>query len=285
MATNPYFDSQFSEEPGNLDSELYRDLIDEMIQNKGRDVYYLPRTLENFDSFFMEDSHPSSFNDAKVIEMYMENVEEWTGQQEIYSKFGLEIRDQASMIVSRRRFGEEITAEFPDVSRPREGDVIVMHKRYDKRVRAFEITWVDKEAVFYQLGDLPIYRLTIRNFEYSGEEFNTGIEDIDSYTPTYSLMTTINLGVGTGTFVIGETVENGAWSADLIASDAGVITVTNTKGELNNILPIVGVTSGASYAIAGLATNVKNDSDTNDNDFIRENDDVDFSESNPFSGF
>lgn len=99
----------------------------------------------------------------------------------MYSKFGLEIRDQANVVVSKRRFEEEVTTSNPTIIRPREGDVLIMPVRYDKRVRAFEISYVENESVFYQLGDLPIYRLTIRNFEYSGEAFQTGIEAVDAY--------------------------------------------------------------------------------------------------------
>lgn len=286
MATNPWFDSQFSEEDGNLDSELLRDLVSEMIQIKGRDLVYLPRTVENFDSYFLEDRLPSSFNGSAIIEMYLENTQEWQGQQEIYSKFGLEIRDSATMVVSKRRFEEEVTTLFPDVTRPREGDVLIMNKRYDKRIRAFEITWVDKESPFYQLGDLPAYKLTIRNFEYSGENFNTGDEDIDSYTNDYSLITEIAFTSTTGDFLVGETVSNGtSWTAEVIAWNSPVLSVAQVKGELNNLLGVEGEISGATGVIEKVESEVSNDSSTNDNDSIDNSGVVNFSESNPFSGF
>ena len=285
MATNPWFDSQFSEEAGNLDSELYADLIEEMIQTKGRDFIYLPRTVENFDSFFLEDRHPSSFNDAITIELYMENVQEWGGQGDMYSKFGLEIRDQATLIVSKRRFTAEVSSILPEIVRPREGDLLLFPNRYDSRVRAFEISYVDKESTFYQLGDLPTYRLTVRNFEYSGETFDTGVEQVDDYSQVYSLSTVLNLGAGTGTYVIGETVTNGSWSADLIAYESGAITLFNVVGELNPLLPIVGQTSGASYLLESVQTEVGNDTTQNDNDYVADQDVTDFSESNPFSGY
>jgi len=286
MATNSWFDSQFSEEDGNLDSELYRSLIEESIQIKGRDLVYLPRTVENFDSYFLEDRLPSSFNGSAIIEMYLENTQEWQGQQEIYSKFGLEIRDSATMIVSKRRFEQEVTALFPDVVRPREGDVLIMNKRYDKRIRAFEITWVDKESPFYQLGDLPAYKLTIRNFEYSGEKFNTGDEDIDSYTNDYSLITEIAFTSSIDAFLVGETVTNGTgWSAEVIAWNSPVLSVAQVKGELNNLLPVEGEISGATGVIQKINSEVANDSGLNDNDSIDNSGGVNFSESNPFSGF
>lgn len=285
MATNPHFQSHFSDESGNLDSEIYRDLIEEMIQIKGRDFIYLPRNVENFDEFFLEDRHPSSFGNAITIEMLLENTQEWGGQKDLYSKFGLEIRDQANVVVSKRRFEEEVTTPNPEIVRPREGDVLIMPVRYDKRVRAFEISYVENESVFYQLGDLPIYRLTIRNFEYSGESFQTGIDSVDAYQTDYTLTTTINVSGIVGVFAPGETLTSGSWSADLIQAQGPSLVMANQRGELTSNATITGSISLATCIYDQTETSTGNDTTKNDNDVVVSEDVVDFSESNPFSGY
>ena len=109
MSTNPYFDSSFTADQ--FDQELYDSLVEESIQVHGRDYYYLPRTLSNFNELFGEDV-VSVFKAAKKVEMYIENVSGWQGEQQFISKFGLEIRENASLIVSKRRFKEEIGTAF-----------------------------------------------------------------------------------------------------------------------------------------------------------------------------
>lgn len=283
MATNPYFNSQFSTD-ATLDGSLYQDLIDEMIQVKGRDLYYLPRTLRNFDSYFGEDRLPSAFNDVAVIEMYLENVEAWQGEGHYLSKFGLELRDQATLIVSKRRFQEEVTTQFSEVVRPREGDVLVLPQTYDNRLRAWEITFVDNETPFYQLGNLPSYRITIKNFEYSGEVFDTGVPGIDDYEQQWGLMTVLTLGVGSGTYSEGEVVRTPSWSADVVEYAHPELIVMNVTGELIDGDTIVGDVSGASYVYTATQTEVENDAMMNDNETIENADLVDDTEHNPFLG-
>jgi hypothetical protein len=205
MSTNPYFDSSFTADQ--FDQELYDSLVEESIQVHGRDYYYLPRTLSNFNELFGEDV-VSVFKAAKKVEMYIENVSGWQGEQQFISKFGLEIRENASLIVSKRRFKEEIGIAF-GLSNPREGDIIIFPKELDHRIRFFEISYVDAEPVFYQLGDLYSYRLSVRPFDYNGEQFETGITEIDDYELQYGASEKLELESGTGTFSLGDIITQG----------------------------------------------------------------------------
>lgn len=281
MAVNSFFSDLYT--ATTMDQVLFDDLITESIQIHGRDFSYLPRTLTNFDSFFGEDA-VSAFNDIATVEMYLENVTGWQGDEKFLSKFGLEIRDEATLIVARSRFRDEITAAFPDIERPREGDVVVFPHEVDKRTRAFEISYVDGESVFYQLGELYIWKLKVRNFEYNGESFDTGVPSIDAYETTNSLATVLDLAVGTGSYVVGETVTQPFWSATVVMYVAGMLTVTGTVGDVDPTVAIVGSTSGASWTIEDVVTTTAQDSGNADNKYIEESDIVDFSEKNPFSG-
>lgn len=284
MSTNAYFQSLYS--ATTADQTLFNNLIIESIQCHGRDMHYLPRTLTNFDSFFGEDAI-SAFNSAITLEFFLENVQGWEGDNKFLSKFGLEIRDEATLIVARSRFNEEVTSIFPDIKVPREGDIIVLPSTLDKRTRAFEISYVEGESVFYQIGELYIWKLKIRNFEYNGEAFNTGIQGLDDYETESSIATVIDLSVGVGDFTIGETVTQTNWSGTVIMHSGDQLTVISTAGLFDETEAIVGSSSLTTRMVDGVITETAQDSGNADNQFINETQPsvVNFSEKNPFSEF
>src|SRR5210317_2105432 len=102
MATNVYFSQKVKSE-----QNLYEDIIIESLKMYGQDVYYLPRNLVNVDNILNEDV-PSSFNSSHKIEMYIENVEGFDGEGDLFTKFGVQIRDAATFIVSRRRWDQTV---------------------------------------------------------------------------------------------------------------------------------------------------------------------------------
>ena len=55
----------------------------------------------------------------------------------------------------------------------------------------FEVSFVEDQEPFFQLGSLPVYKLRCKTFEYSSEEFNTGNADIDQADDRKSLDTTL----------------------------------------------------------------------------------------------
>lgn len=285
MATNPYFNHQYN--AITQDQVIFNDLIVESIQVKGQDHYYLPRTLKNFDEFFGEDQS-SAFNSATPIEMYLKNVEGYGGQGSFLEKFGLEIRDSAVLVVSISRFTEEITSVYPTIKRPMEGDIIAFPSPIDNRIRFFEISFVNNESVFYQVGKLYTYEITVKNFEYSGETFQTGIEELDSYETIHSISTDIIVAAGGVDYSIGERVSQlGGFSGEVISFTDNTLVLIKVSGELDETLPLLGGTSGASRNIITLETEVGQDSSLNDNDYVQEKVTdglINFSESNPFSG-
>ena len=171
MPRNVYFSQAVRSE-----QHLYEDLIIESLQIYGQDVYYIPRTLVNRDNVLNEDP-ASKFDDAYLIEMYIENVDGFEGAGDLYSKFGLEIRDEATFVVSRRQW-EKMIGVFSDLAdpRPQEGDVIFLPMTNS----FFEISYVEDDKPFYQLSDIPVYRMQCSLFEYNDEDFDTGVGEIDA---------------------------------------------------------------------------------------------------------
>ena len=106
MTVNHYF--QGGRGIGNqAEKRLQEDLIVESIKIFGQDIYYLPRTLVNRDLVLGEDTS-SRFDDSYLTEMYFETNEGFAGEQEIINKFGLEIRDDTTLVVTKRAFEAQV---------------------------------------------------------------------------------------------------------------------------------------------------------------------------------
>ena len=170
MATSPYISQQVKSE-----QNLYEDLVIEALKFYGQDVYYIPREIVNKDKIFIDDV-PSRFSDSYKIEMYIENTEGYGGEGDLFTKFGIELRDQITFVVARRRWKSLIGSYLDENNfRPREGDVIYLPMTQ----AIFQILKVETETPFYQLSQLPTFRLTCELFEYSDEDFDTGIDNLD----------------------------------------------------------------------------------------------------------
>lgn len=166
MATNPYARHYDQAQ----EQRLTDDLIIEAIQMKGIDVRYLPRTHNNFDAMLGEDS-TSSFMSCTEIEMYPAEVNGFNGDGELMSRFGLEIKNTATFIVSRSRFSDE----FPEFIRPREGDLIFMP--YVNAV--LEVKYVNADSPFFQQGKQFVWEVKVETYEFSHESFETSDTEID----------------------------------------------------------------------------------------------------------
>ncbi len=177
MATNFYFNNfQNSQE-----QTLLENLIIESIKIYGEDMLYLPRTLNNKDELYGTDDN-SSYDEAILVELYIKNVDGFGGDGSFMSKFGLEIRDQVTFTIAKRVFEDEIGIAR-DFIRPREGDCIY----FPLNRKIFQIKYVDNKPIYYPLGALQMFDLTCELFEYSGEQFNTGIPEIDDIQDKLSL--------------------------------------------------------------------------------------------------
>lgn len=169
MATNFYFNNFSS----TGEQVLLEDLIIESIRIYGEDMWYIPRTINSYDKLYGGDD-VSSYDRAVQIEMYIKSIDGFTGDGNFMSKFGLEIRDQVIFSVAQRIFNEEIVP-INSQARPNEGDLIY----FPLNRKCFQIKFVNKFEMFYQLGALQTWELTCELFEYSNEIFNTGIAEID----------------------------------------------------------------------------------------------------------
>lgn len=152
------------------------DIVIECLKIYGFDTLYLPRHAMNEDKILGEDPL-NKYSSAYPLEMYMQNVTGFEGDGDLMSKFGVEIRDTATFIVSRRRWDEVIARSGDAVltTRPAEGDII-----YFPLTKAFfEIKMVESTDPFFQVGKLYVYKLQCELMQYSSEVFDTGVSEID----------------------------------------------------------------------------------------------------------
>ena len=268
------------------EQKFIENLVVESIEIYGQDIYYVPRTIVNKDTVFGEDSD-TKFESAKAIRAYVNNVEGWEGQGELLSKFGVRIEDKTTFIFSRDKFKEHVddSTVLNVEGRPNEGDLIW----FPTTKHLFQIMFVEAEKPFYQLGKGYVWECQCELFEYSDEEIDTGITDLDNIETAFANAITVGLVAGgSGTFTAGETVTGGTSNvtAEVKSFDASTRTliVINRSGTFSVPETITGGTSSASWTTATYNTiqNTNSEFDQNNDFETADNDIIDFTETNPF---
>mgnify|MGYP003338800936 CR=1 FL=1 len=290
MATNLFFNNF----PKNITSEqlLVEDLVIEAMKINGMDVYYMPRsTRDQFDFLYGEDPLKSYYN-AYPIEVYLEDVTGMEGEGDFISKFGLEIRDEITFLISRRRFAATVNQ-----IRPNEGDLIYVPLLQN----FFEITMVEHEnnqAMYYTLGrgrggNVYVYALKLKQFVFSNEIIETGIAEIDDQIRDSYPRTRLTLVDKTGMFTNDEIVYQGS---NVSTATAQALVHDQVNGYTLDIYRVQGVfgtgiirgaTSGANATITVASDTATMDNafeDVVDNHRLKTEGDgiIDFSETNPF---
>jgi hypothetical protein len=200
MARSPHFSQKVKSE-----QNLYEDIVIESLKIYGQDVYYLPRTIVNENTILGEDV-ASSFSSSYKIEMYLENQDGFDGEGDLFTKFGVEIRDEATFVVARKSWARSVSSANNNITvlRPKEGDLVYL----ELSNKIFEILHVEHEQPFYQLSNLPTYKLRCQLFEYSGEDIDTGITEINKVQSDfgYRAYLTMDSDGSAGGFTIGENI-------------------------------------------------------------------------------
>jgi len=198
MPRNVYFSAAHK-----LEQQTFEDIMVESLKIYGQETYYLPRQIVKRDNILNEDIE-SQFLDAYTIEMYIEDIEGFGGEGNLMQKFGLEIRDEVTFIVAKRSWEKLVGAWNNTVEnfRPNEGDLIYLPLSQS----FFEISFVEHEQPFYQINNLPVYKLQCKLYEYNDEDFETGIEEIDQIETVYADTITMLIRDITGDIEIGSTL-------------------------------------------------------------------------------
>ena len=257
MALNPFFLQGSQSE-----QRLVQNLINEQLQIYGVEVTYIPRKFVRKQTIIKE-VQSSAFDDNFLLEAYVNTYEGYGGQGDIMTKFGVSLRDEVTLTISRERF-EDFIAPFLNsdddyelATRPREGDVIF----FPLGSRLFEVKFVEHEEPFYQLGKNYVYQLKCELFEYEDEVFDTDIEEIDSQLEDLGYISTLQLmGIGvTATANAQLSVSNRGYIREIVLNDDGssytstptvaISTAPNAAGNVNATAVAITTTRGGVFSI------------------------------------
>ena len=267
MALNPFF---LQGSPG--EQRLIQDLINEQLQIYGVEVTYIPRKFVNR-STIIEEVQSSKFDDNFLLEAYVNTYEGYSGAGDIMTKFGVSLRDEVTLTISKERF-EDFISPFLNIdayeiaTRPREGDLIF----FPLGQRLFEVKFVEHEQPFYQLGKNYVYQLQCELFEYEDEIIDTGVDEIDTEIEEDGFITTLNL-VGSGATATASAVIRTGYirtltllndgsgytstptvsistSRDPAGVDASAVAITTSVGGVFSIKELILTNAGAAYSIA-----------------------------------
>jgi hypothetical protein len=191
MALNPFF---LNGSPG--EQRLLQDLINEQLKIYGIDVTYIPRKFVRKETV-LEEVSSSKFDDSFLLEAYINSYEGYGGAGDILTKFGMSLRDELTLIISKERFDDFISPFLNQMlddgievsDRPREGDLVY----FPLGGRLFEVKFVEHEQPFYQLGKTYVYELKCELFEYEDEVIDTSINEIDQKVQDQGYISTLNL--------------------------------------------------------------------------------------------
>ena len=272
MALNPFFLQGSQDE-----QRLVQDLINEQLQIYGVEVTYIPRKFVNKRTI-IEEVQASKFDDNFLIEAYLNTYEGYSGAGDVMTKFGVSLRDEVTLTISRERF-EDFIAPYLDPNdyelgtRPREGDLVY----FPLGQRLFEVKFVEHEKPFYQLQKNYTYELQCELFEYEDEIIDTSIDEIDTQIEDQGFITTLSL-VGSGqtasaSAVLSPVLSNRGYirsltllndgsgytstptvfistSRDASGVNASAVAITTNRGGVQSIKEIILTNAGAGYTQA-----------------------------------
>ena len=276
MALNPFFLQGSQSE-----QRLVQSLINEQLQIYGVEVTYIPRKFVRKQTIIKE-VQSSAFDDNFLLEAYVNTYEGYGGQGDIMTKFGVSLRDELILTISKERFEDFISPflesdeDYELSTRPREGDVIF----FPLGSRLFEVKFVEHEEPFYQLGKNYVYQLKCELFEYEDEVFDTDIEEIDSQLEDLGYISTLQL-IGIGATATGNaqlSQSNKGYIREIVLNDDGsgytstpnvaistapfglgnvnatAVAITTTKGGVFSIERIELTNAGIGYTQAPLVS-------------------------------
>jgi hypothetical protein len=152
------------------EQDLVSNLIEEAIEQRGFDVHYIVRDMLNTD-YILGESSMSEFTEFYLMPAYLESMEHFNGNGDLFDAFGLSMTDAATFQIGVRKF-RTVVEEKANLPRPREGDLIYLPFADS----LWEITKVKLDDKFYQTGINHSYRLVSKLFSYSHEDIETNTE-------------------------------------------------------------------------------------------------------------
>lgn len=247
MPINPYFN--FYNNRG--EQRLLEGLMNEAINIFGFTGHYIPIANGVVPDLLYGDSPLKKFDVSYEIPMRLSNQIDPGMNQDFFSKFGLEIKNNVRVQVTRQEFSANVPEDV--YNRPKEGDLIYI-PHLSGVGELYEIKYTNDSPDKFSLGrkDPFYWELELELFKYNSEEINTGIEEIDIVEELFAYAIEYQLGDGNGDFEIGEKIYQ---TNDIYGTlqewnkQTDIIKLTNIHGVFDTANTITGMESGANYEI------------------------------------
>lgn len=160
------------------EQDLISELMQESVEINGVEVRYIPRQVGQMDDILLEDRF-SEYIERYPTVMYFDSFSGFEGEGDFFSRFGFEARDELYLTMHKahwedvvERMQEDDHIEILSEDRPMEKDLV-----YIPMVQAFfEVTYVDNEDPFFQLGDFYVFNLKLQRFTFSYENIDVEVD-------------------------------------------------------------------------------------------------------------
>ena len=147
---------------------LKRKHIDNFIGQYGIDIKFFPKTLNDLDKLFGEDP-TSSLDSVYDLTVYFDNVDSFNLGNEAFGLGGFTSTYTWSLYIEQQRFTNET-----EINEPLIGDIVFIPTIN----KWFEITYVNPRSEFFTHGKLYVYKMEIKEWQYSGEDINVSDDEI-----------------------------------------------------------------------------------------------------------
>jgi hypothetical protein len=155
---------------------MVKDIVEEVVAVIGFQAKYLPRKYGTaLDPVFGED--PSSkFDTVWTLNILIDDYQEYGDVGDFYSKFGVTVTDEMKVSFTKTQFAEQTVDTDDDT--PIAGDLLY----FPDAEALFEVTFVGNDSSFYPTPEGPqhVWTLTLKPWEYGGEDIDTGDAQIDA---------------------------------------------------------------------------------------------------------
>ncbi len=157
-------------------SPMVKDIVEEVVAVIGFQAKYLPRKYGTaLDPVFGED--PSSkFDTVWTLNILIDDYQEYGDVGDFYSKFGVTVTDEMKVSFTKTQFAGQTVDTDDDT--PIAGDLLY----FPDAEALFEVTFVGNDSSFYPTPEGPqhVWTLTLKPWEYGGEDIDTGDAQIDA---------------------------------------------------------------------------------------------------------
>lgn len=188
---------------GQNTQRAYRGIVANVINLYGIPIRYLPKKLSNEDvdpfgtsalgddidvrsntglnDIYGEDIN-ISYNDSISMKAMLENYDDFNGMHNFFSKFGMSMDDEIILQLETETWRNLMSKHGYELNKPKEGDLIIFEisKAKGGNPMIFEIKYCNESKSYFIFGELLVFEINCKLWEYSHETLETGDEKIDS---------------------------------------------------------------------------------------------------------